>query len=112
MGLPPIDFGVPNQEQTMEKVFFDWHKAVTASFKRPPILMFMGQYDPAGSLSSISPFLAHNEKVGVVYKFAWAPGFDHFYPAGAVSLGEKAESNFVEGSIVDLLERVIGRGLK
>lgn len=88
---------------------FDVKKAVTESSKRPPILMFMGQYDLAGALSSIPPLLAHYEKVGVDHEFAWVPGFGHFYPAGAASLGGDAVSMSVEGRIVKFLENVIGK---
>ncbi len=87
---------------------FDVNKAVTASSERPPILMFMGQYDLAGALSSIPQLLAHFEKVGVEHEFAWVPGFGHFYPAGAASLGGDAVSISVEGRIAVFLENVIG----
>lgn len=90
---------------------FDVTKAVTASSERPPILMFMGQYDLAGALSSIPSLIDHYEKVGVEYEFAWVPGFGHFYPAGAASLGSDAMSMSVEGRIVEFLEDVIGKGL-
>ncbi len=88
---------------------FDVNKAVTASSNRPPILMFMGQYDLPGALSSVPLLVAHYEKVGVEHEFAWVPGFGHFYPAGAASLGGDAVSMSVEGRIAKFLERVIGK---
>ncbi len=89
---------------------FDVNKAVTASSNRPPILMFMGQYDLAGALSSVPMLIDHYQKVGVDHEFAWVPGFGHFYPAGAASLGSDAVSMSVEGRIAEFLERVIGKG--
>ncbi|WP_217350353.1 alpha/beta hydrolase [Ruegeria sp. HKCCD7255] len=89
---------------------FDVSKAVTASSNRPPILVFMGQYDLAGALSSVPQLIAHYQKVDVDYEFAWVPGFGHFYPAGAASLGSNAVSMSVEGRIAEFLERVIGKG--
>lgn len=89
---------------------FDVNKAVTSSSDRAPILMFMGQYDLAGALSSVPLLIAHYEKVGVDHEFAWVPGFGHFYPAGAASLGGDAVSMSVEGRIAEFLERVIGKG--
>ncbi len=89
---------------------FDVNKAVTTSSDRPPILMFMGQYDLAGALTSVPLLIAHYEKAGVDYEFAWVPGFGHFYPAGAASLGSDAVSMSVEGRIAEFLERVIGKG--
>jgi predicted esterase len=88
---------------------FDVTKAVTASSERPPILMFMGQYDLAGALSSIPSLIDHYKEVGVDHEFAWVPGFGHFYPAGAASLGNDAVSMSVEGRIVEFLEDVIGK---
>ena len=72
--------------------------------------MFMGQYDLAGALSSVPQLIAHYKKVGVDYEFAWVPGFGHFYPAGAASLGSDAVSMSVEGRIAKFLEHVIGKG--
>lgn len=87
---------------------FDVNKTVTASSKRPPILMFMGQYDLPGALTSVPALIAHYEKTGVQYEFAWVPGFGHFYPAGAASLGDDAVSMSVEERIATFLEQVIG----
>lgn len=87
---------------------FDVNKTVTASSKRPPILMFLGQYDLPGALTSVPVLLDHYKKTGVQHEFAWVPGFGHFYPAGAASLGGDAVSMSVEERIVMFLERVIG----
>jgi len=89
---------------------FDVNKAVTASSDTPPILLLLSQYDLAGVLSSVPLLVAHYEEVGVENEFAWVPGFGHFYPAGAASLGGDAVSMSVEGRIAEFLERVIGNG--
>ncbi|WP_145975767.1 alpha/beta hydrolase [Ruegeria atlantica] len=89
---------------------FDVTKTVTTSSKRPPILMFMGQYDLPGALTSVPALLAHYQKVGVEHEFAWVPGFGHFYPAGSASLGGDAVSMSVEERIAVFLEHVIGSG--
>ncbi|MDA7949123.1 MAG: hypothetical protein MPJ78_16800 [Hyphomicrobiaceae bacterium] len=88
---------------------FDVEKTVTASSKRPPILLFLGQYDLPGALTSVPALLNHYRKVGVPHEFAWVPGFGHFYPAGAASLGSDAVSMSVEERIAGFLKRVIGK---
>lgn len=89
---------------------FSVKKTVTTSSGRPPILMFMGQYDLPGALTSVPALLAHYKTVGVAHEFAWVPGFGHFYPAGAASLGADAVSMSVEERIAMFIEYVIGRG--
>ena len=86
---------------------FDVNKTVTASSGRPPVLMFMAQYDLPGALTSVPALIAHYRKTGVPYEFAWVPGFGHFYPAGAASLGADAVSMSVEERIAGFLERVV-----
>ncbi|NOC46455.1 alpha/beta hydrolase [Ruegeria sp. HKCCD7559] len=84
---------------------FDVKKTVTSTSVTPPTLMFMGQYDLPGALSSVPELIQHYEKVGVDYEFAWVPGFGHFYPAGAASLGGDAVSVSIEGRIAAFLDR-------
>ena len=89
---------------------FDVRKTVTAATDKPPILLFMGQYDLPGALDTVPALLAHYRGANVEYEFAWVPGHGHFYPAGAASLGGDAKRLSVEERIVGFLDRVIGRG--
>ena len=89
---------------------FSLEKTVTASSNRPPILLFMGQYDLPGALDTVPELLAHYEKTGVDHAFAWVPGHGHFYPAGAASLSGDAKRLSVEERIAEFLKRVIGEG--
>ena len=86
------------------------NKAATALSSRPPILLFLGQYDLPGALDSVPKLLAHYQTTGVEYEFAWVPGHGHFYPAGAASLSGDGKRFSVEERIVEFLKRTIGEG--
>ena len=89
---------------------FNSKKTVTAASNRPPILLFMGQYDLPGALDTVPALLEHYRNTGVNYEFAWVPGHGHFYPAGAASLGADGKRFSVEERIVEFVKRVVGKG--
>ncbi|WP_298813458.1 alpha/beta hydrolase fold domain-containing protein [uncultured Roseibium sp.] len=74
----------------------------------PPALIFTGQYDLSGALASIKGLLQHYHDVGLDYEFAWVPGFGHFYPSGAPSLGADGSIQSVEDRIVAFVDRATG----
>jgi dienelactone hydrolase len=74
----------------------------------PPALFFVGQNDlegiQAGTRFAVK---ALNDK-GIAAEVAWVPGFGHFYPMGAVSLGSDVSRIPVETRILAFLEAKLG----
>jgi dienelactone hydrolase len=79
---------------------FDVDKASINSENLPPAMLSMGQYD----LDPLIQMAQHNipafEKLGIEIESHWVPGFGHFYPAGAITLGSDVSRQ-------PLLERMI-----
>lgn len=71
----------------------------------PPLLMFNGQNDLAGIILG-SRYLKDTLTVaGSPPESAWVPGFGHFYPMGATSLGADLTKDSVERRVIDFLKR-------
>ena len=83
-------------------------ETVSIGSETPPALIFAGQYDLSGALASIEGLLDHYEKVGVDHEFAWVPGFGHFYPSGAPSLGADGSTMSVQDRILAFVDRITG----
>ncbi|AIW15616.1 alpha/beta hydrolase [Vibrio tubiashii] len=79
---------------------FDVDKASMNNENLPPAMLSMGQYD----LDPLIQMAQHNipafEKLGIEIESHWVPGFGHFYPAGAITLGSDVSRQ-------PLLERMI-----
>jgi len=88
-------------------VGLDFAKSVTAD--SPPILMFLGEDDLEGGLQLMPIIIQDYEQVGTEHAFVWVPGFGHFYPSGAKSLGADASRMSVEARIEDFLEKTVGK---
>lgn len=74
----------------------------------PPALFFLAQNDLPGVQIGTRAALAALDEAGVTAERAWVPGFGHFYPMGAVSLGSDMSRQPVEERILDFLGRTIG----
>jgi acetyl esterase/lipase len=74
----------------------------------PPALFFLAQNDLPGVQLGTRAALAALDDAGVMAEHAWVPGFGHFYPMGAVSLGSDMSREPVEARILDFLGRTIG----
>lgn len=73
---------------------------MATSDSNPPIMMFMSDNDyPVVSLL-MQPFIQVLKANDVEYHFNWVPGFGHFYPGGAVTLGD-------QGDKMPLVERTL-----
>ena len=71
----------------------------------PPLLMFMGQNDLPGIMAG-SRFLRDElTAAGSPPETAWVPGFSHFYPMGAPSLGADLSKESVGHRVIDFLTR-------
>ncbi|MEM9631892.1 MAG: hypothetical protein AAGA50_11240 [Pseudomonadota bacterium] len=78
----------------------------TVTEESAPALIFLGQHDLSGALAGTPPLLAHYDKIGLDYTFAWVPAFGHFYPSGATTMGVDATLKSVEERIVDFVDTV------
>ncbi len=87
----------------------DIFQTVTEQSNRPPILIFTGQYDLSGARASIGSLLQLYESADVDHEFAWVPGFGHFYPSGAPTLGADGSIHSVEDRIVAFVQRVTAK---
>jgi len=76
-----------------------WGFDISASVESggPPALLFVGQWDLPGIILSGSAFSKILRAKGITIEEAWVPGFSHFYPMEAPSLGE----SFSRESVID-----------
>jgi predicted esterase len=85
---------------------FDLRK--TASPGMPPGLFVIGQHDLDGVFVGTRGVLGILAATGIKTESAWMPGFGHFYPMGATSLGNDISKLTLENRIVRFLERSLG----
>ncbi|GGJ62221.1 hypothetical protein CDQ92_18695 [Sphingopyxis bauzanensis] len=74
----------------------------------PPALFFVAQNDLEGIQSGTRIAIAALTAKGIAAEAAWVPGFGHFYPMGAVSLGANVSRIPVETRILAFLEANLG----
>jgi len=90
---------------SLSGAYWGYELAQTIGPDQPPALMFMGQVDLPGIVQSgqaIAGLLtAHGNQV----ETAWVPGFGHFYPKEAPSLGNA----FTRLSVIDRIARFAAR---
>lgn len=70
-----------------------------------PLLMFNGQNDLAGIMLGSRYLKDTLTAAGSPPETAWVPGFGHFYPMGAPSLGADLTKESVERRVIDFLKR-------
>lgn len=85
---------------------YDLRKTVRSGM--PPALLIVGQNDLDGVRASTPGLLALLHAAGVGTESAWMPGFGHFYPTGATSLGSDMSKLTLEGRLLRFLERNLG----
>ena len=74
----------------------------------PPGLFIMGQNDLEGVQVATRPLLAGMAAAGVKTEAAWMPGYGHFYPMGAPSLGSDLSKLTLRARVVRFLDRTLG----
>jgi dienelactone hydrolase len=74
----------------------------------PPALFFIGQNDLEGIQAGTRFAVKALTDKGIATETAWVPGFGHFYPMGAVSLGSNVSRTPVETRILAFLEAKLG----
>ena len=85
---------------------YDLRKTVRAGM--PPALLVVGQNDLEGVRAGTPGLLAVLGASGVKTESAWMPGFGHFYPMGATSLGGDMSKLTLENRVLRFLERNLG----
>lgn len=86
---------------------YDLRKTVRPGM--PPFLLVVGQTDLEGVRASAPKVLTLLEKAGIENEGVWVPGFGHFYPMGATTLGTDFSKQTLERRLLMFLERTIGR---
>jgi len=74
----------------------------------PPMLLMLGQNDLGVVLEGAPGLLTTVREAGVPHDFVWVPGFGHFYPTEAVSLG----SDGIRKSVGERVSEFLGEHLK
>lgn len=85
-----------------------YNPSQTVQAGMPPALFFVGQNDLEGIQSGTRFVVKALTDKGIAAETAWVPGFGHFYPMGAVSLGSEISRAPVETRILAFLEAKLG----
>lgn len=85
-------------------VGYDFSKTINSP-ELPAMLVTMSQFDVEATIQSVPPFAEHLKKSGLDYNLAWVPGFGHFYPTGAVSLGDDGIRTSVGERVIQFLDK-------
>ena len=74
----------------------------------PPTLLLVSQNDEPAVLEGIPELVRLLREMGAPIELAWVPGFPHFYPTGAVSLGDDGTRTSVGERVADFLDLHLG----
>ena len=85
-------------------VGYDFSKTINSP-DLPPMLVLMSQFDVDATLESVPHLMGVAKKAGLENSLAWVPGFGHFYPTGAVSLGDDGIRTSVGERVIQFLEK-------
>ncbi len=86
---------------------YDLRKTVRTGM--PPLLLVVGQTDLDGVRASAPKALAVLKAAGIECEGVWVPGFGHFYPMGASTLGADLSKLTLERRLLIFLDRTIGQ---
>lgn len=84
---------------------FDLRKTARAGM--PPLLFVIGQNDLDGVRASAPVLMTALAAAGVRTEIAWMPGFGHFYPMGATSLGGDLSKLTLERRLLRFLDETL-----
>lgn len=85
---------------------YDIRKTVKGGM--PPGLFIIGQNDLPAIQLTAKPMLGVLGAAGIKAEAAWIPGFGHFYPMGAVSLGNDMSKQTLRTRILRFLDSNLG----
>ncbi|WFL77273.1 hypothetical protein P7228_14980 [Altererythrobacter arenosus] len=77
----------------------------TARAGMPPGLFIVGQNDLEGMIIGTRAVAGTLSAAGIQSESAWIPGFGHFYPMGAVSLGDDLSKHTLKARLLEFLGR-------
>lgn len=77
---------------------------VLLTHEAPPMLFIVSQNDVEATLETASDTISTLQAAGVDAQLAWVPGFAHFYPTGAVTLGDDGTRTSLGERITEFLE--------
>ena len=80
----------------------------TAKSGMPPGLFIVGQNDLPAIQLTTKPMIGVLSAAGIRTESAWVPGFGHFYPMGAVSLGADMSKQTLRTRILRFLDSNLG----
>ena len=90
-------------------IAFD-HSFVATRPDLPPALLIYSQYDEHAQLEGLPSLLQLLRNSGTHLEFAWVPGFPHFYPHNAPSLGSDGSQLSVGDRVVQFLREQLKEG--
>lgn len=82
---------------------FDFKNTINSA-DLPPMLIAQAQFDIEAILEGVPDVVKIAKNSGLEYNLIWVPGFGHFYPTGAVSLGDDGMRMSVGERVVKFLE--------
>ena len=85
---------------------YDFSKVISSP-DQPPVLVVMSQYDVDATLQSVPPFMEMTRNLGLDSSLAWVPGFGHFYPTGAITLGDDGRRQSVGERVTEFLDKTL-----
>lgn len=85
-------------------VGYDFNKVIDSP-ELPAMLLVMSQNDLPLMRHTIPLLMDKAQTSGIDFNFAWVPAFGHFYPTGAVSLGNKGVRTSVGERVITFLDR-------
>ncbi|MCU7846003.1 MAG: alpha/beta hydrolase [Candidatus Thiodiazotropha sp. (ex Monitilora ramsayi)] len=85
-------------------VGYDFSETINSP-KLPAMLILMSQFDVDATLESVPHLRGIVENAGLDYSLVWVPGFGHFYPTGAVTLGDDGIRTSVGERVAQFLEK-------
>lgn len=83
---------------------FDFKKTINSP-DLPALLIVQSQFDVATILEGVPQVVRIAKNAGLDYNIAWIPGFGHFYPTGAVSLGDDGVRVSVGERVAQFLDK-------
>lgn len=84
-------------------VLYD-HDSILAAGDLPPTLLMYSQFDEHTQLGDLPQIISLLRTANADHTLAWVPGFAHFYPHNAVSLGDDGTRASVGDRIVRFLD--------
>lgn len=87
---------------------FDFKKTINSP-DLPALLIVQSQFDVAAILEGVPQVVSIAKNAGLEYNLAWIPGFGHFYPTGAVSLGDDGVRMSIGERVIQFLDKHLKR---